>query len=89
MRAICWNSGLIAGLSLGNWKTRGLSLGSPLADDTGRGYLIAAAAVLLATFPVWLGAAFVTGMPSHDVLYPRLSSFVVNLISIAVCAVVT
>lgn len=67
----------------------GVTAGLSLADDTGRRYLIGvAAAVQLAIFPVWLGASFVTGMPSHDVLYPRLLSFVVNLISIAACAVV-
>jgi hypothetical protein len=67
----------------------GITAGLSIADDTGRRYLIGvAAAVQLAIFPVWLGAAFVIGMPSHDVLYPRLFSFVINLISIAVCAVV-
>ena len=67
----------------------GVTAGLSVADDTGRRYLIGvAAAVQLAIFPVWLGAAFVIGMPSHDVFYPRLLSFVVNLISIAVCAVV-
>jgi uncharacterized protein DUF389 len=65
----------------------GITAGLSSADDTGRRYLIGvAAAVQLAIFPVWIGAAFVIGMPSHEVLYPRLLSFGINLISIAVCA---
>lgn len=66
----------------------GITAGLSTADDTGRRYLIGvAAAVQLAVFPVWLGAAFVLGMPSHDVLYARLWSFAINLVSIAACAV--
>jgi uncharacterized membrane protein len=66
----------------------GITAGLSNADDTGRRYLIGvAAAVQLAIFPVWVGAAFVIGMPSHDVLYPRLLSFAINLASIAACAV--
>ena len=50
----------------------------------GRRYLIGvAAAVQLAIFPVWMGAALVIGMPSNDVLYERLLSFAINLASIA------
>ena len=67
----------------------GITAGLSNADDTGRRYLIGvAAAVQLAIFPVWLGAASVIGMPAHDVLYSRLLSFVINLTSIAACAVV-
>jgi len=67
----------------------GITAGLSNADDTGRRYLIGvAAAVQLAIFPVWLGAASVIGMPSHQVLYARLLSFVVNLISIAGCPIV-
>jgi hypothetical protein len=65
----------------------GITAGLSNADDTGRRYLIGvAAAVQLAIFPVWIGAAFVIGIPSHEVLYPRLLSFAINLSSIAVCA---
>jgi hypothetical protein len=35
-------------------------------------------------FPVWLGSCL--GMPSHDILYPRLLGFFVNFVSIAECA---
>jgi hypothetical protein len=67
----------------------GITAGLSNADDTGRRYLIGvAAAVQLAIFPVWLGAASVIGMPSHQVLYARLLSFVVNLVSIAGCPIV-
>jgi uncharacterized membrane protein len=67
----------------------GITAGLSNADDTGRRYLIGvAAAVQLAIFPVWLGAASVIGMPSHEVLSTRLLSFVVNFISIAGCAAV-
>jgi hypothetical protein len=67
----------------------GITAGLSNADDTGRRYLIGVAvAVQLAIFPVWLGAASVIGMPSHEVLYSRLLSFIVNFISIAGCAVV-
>ena len=67
----------------------GITAGLSNADDTGRRYLIGvAAAVQLAIFPVWMGAAFVIGMPSPEVLYPRLLSFAINLASIAACAIV-
>ena len=66
----------------------GITAGFSNADDTGRRYLIGvAAAVQLAIFPVWMGAALVIGMPPHDVLYSRLLSFAINLTSIAACAV--
>ncbi len=66
----------------------GITAGLSNADDTGRRYLIGvAAAVQFAIFPVWVGATFVIGMPSHDVAYPRLLSFAINLASIAACAV--
>ncbi len=65
----------------------GITAGLSNADDTGRRYLIGvAAAVQLAIFPVWLGAALVIGMPSTDVLQSRLLSFGINLISISACA---
>ena len=66
----------------------GITAGLSTADDTGRRYLIGvAAAVQLAIFPVWLGAAVVIGTPSHDVLNARVLSFAINLVSIAVSAV--
>jgi len=44
----------------------GVTAGLSNADDTGRRYLIGvAAAVQLAIFPVWLGAAMVIGIPAH------------------------
>ena len=62
----------------------GITAGLSNADDMGRRYLIGvAAAVQLAIFPVWMGAALVIGMPSNDVLYERLLSFAINLASIA------
>jgi len=66
----------------------GIAAGLSNADDTGRRYLIGvAAAVQLAIFPVWLGAAFVIGIPSHAILHSRLLSFAINITSIAACAV--
>ena len=45
----------------------GVTAGLSSADDTGRRYLIGvAAAVQLAVFPVWLGAATVIGIPDHE-----------------------
>jgi hypothetical protein len=66
----------------------GVTAGLSTADDTGRRYLIGvAAAVQLAIFPVWLGAALVLGLPDHAILYPRLLSFGVNLVTIAAAGV--
>ena len=66
----------------------GITAGLADVDDTGRRYLIGvAAAVQLAVFPVWLGSAFVIGMPSHTEVYPRLLSFAIDLISITGFAV--
>ena len=67
----------------------GITAGLSNADDTGRRYLIGvAAAVQMAIFPVWMGAALVIGMPPHSVLYSRLLSFAINLTSIAAFAVI-
>jgi hypothetical protein len=67
----------------------GVTAGLSHADDTGRRYLIGvAAAVQLAIFPVWLGAALMLGIPSPDILYPRLYSFLINLTTIAASAFV-
>jgi hypothetical protein len=66
----------------------GVTAGLSTADDTGRRYLIGvAAAVQLAIFPVWLGAALVLGLPGHAILYSRLLSFAINLVTIAVAGV--
>ena len=65
----------------------GLTAGLSNADDTGRRYLIGvAAAVQLAIFPAWLGAALIIGIPATDVLGERLLSFAVNLATISVTA---
>jgi uncharacterized protein DUF389 len=65
----------------------GITAGLSNADDTGRRYLIGvAAAVQLAIFPVWLGAATILGM--HDgVVWTRLESFLINLGTISLAAV--
>jgi uncharacterized membrane protein len=66
----------------------GITAGLSEADDTGRRYLIGvAAAVQLAIFPVWLGAASVLGLPAHEDLQRRLSSFLINLVTITLAAV--
>ena len=66
----------------------GVTAGLSTADDTGRRYLIGvAAAVQLAIFPVWLGAALVLGLPDHAILYSRLLSFGINLVTIAAAGV--
>jgi hypothetical protein len=67
----------------------GLTAGLSIADDTGRRYLIGvAAAVQLAIFPVWFGAALVLGLPDHEILFPRLSSFAINLATISCAALI-
>ncbi len=66
----------------------GITAGLSNADDTGRRYLIGvAAAVQLAIFPVWLGAATVLGLPGEDILWSRLGSFLINLGTISLAAV--
>jgi len=65
----------------------GIASGLSSADDTGRRYLIGvAAAVQFAIFPAWFGAALVLGLPSHEVVYQRLLSFAINLVTISVAA---
>ncbi len=67
----------------------GVTAGLSAADDTGRRYLIGvAAAVQLAIFPAWLGAALVVSPPAPHLLELRLLSFLVNFITIAATAVV-
>jgi hypothetical protein len=66
----------------------GITAGLSTADDTGRRYLIGvAAAVQLAIFPVWLGAALVLGLPGHAILCSRLLSLGINLVTIAAAGV--
>src|SRR5204862_5765878 len=66
----------------------GVTAGLSSADDMGRRYLIGvAAAVQLAIFPVWLGAALMIGLPAREVLGTRLASFVINITTIAAAAV--
>jgi len=67
----------------------GITAGLSNADDTGRRYLIGvAAAVQLAIFPAWFGAAAVVGLPPRPVLNERLLSFAINLLTISATAVV-
>lgn len=61
----------------------GTAAGLSTADDAGRRFMIGvAAAVQLSIFPVWLGAAFVLGLPSNTITGQRLLAFVLNLTSI-------
>lgn len=60
----------------------GIAAGLSCVDDAGRRYLVSvAAAVQLAVFPVWLGAAAVIGV-SNVVLFHHLLTFAVNLVTI-------
>jgi hypothetical protein len=66
----------------------GIAAGLSNADDTGRRYLIGvAAAVQLAIFPVWFGAATVLGLPGTTVILLRLGSFAINLATISLMSV--
>lgn len=61
----------------------GITAGLSCVDDVGRRYLVSvAAAVQLAVFPVWLGAAAVIGIPDVGVVIHHLLSFAVNLVTI-------
>ena len=65
----------------------GMTAGLSSADDTGRRYLIGvAAAVQLAIFPVWLGAATILGW-QEGIVWTRLESFLINLVTISLAAV--
>ncbi len=65
----------------------GVTAGLSNADDTGRRYLIGvAAAVQLAIFPAWLGAATIAGLPPRDIVDERLLSFAINLGTICASA---
>jgi len=66
----------------------GVTAGLSNADDTGRRYLIGvAAAVQLAVFPVWFGAASVIGLPGPNVVWSRFASFAINMVTISLAAV--
>lgn len=66
----------------------GVTAGLSSADDTGRRYVIGvAAAVQLAVFPVWLGAATVVGMPETHIVGRHLLTFLTNLFTIAATSV--
>ena len=68
----------------------GITAGLSNADDTGRRYLIGvAAAVQLAIFPAWMGAAVMVGLPPRDVVDQRLLSFAINLVTISVTALLS
>jgi len=68
----------------------GVAAGLSTADDAGRRYLIGvAAAVQFAIFPVWLGAASVLGFPGQEVLLARLGTFFLNIVTIAIAAVLS
>jgi hypothetical protein len=47
-----------------------------------------AAAVQFAIFPVWLGSAFVLGVPQGGIVGQRLGGFLINLTAISVMTVV-
>lgn len=66
----------------------GLTAGLSMADDTGRRYLIGvAAAVQLAIFPVWLGAALILEPSATHVVQVRILTFAINLVTIGIAAV--
>ena len=67
----------------------GITAGLSNADDTGRRYLIGvAAAVQLAIFPTWLGAAWIAGLPPQAILGQRLLSFAINFVTISATALI-
>lgn len=67
----------------------GITAGLSCADDAGRRYLIGVAgAVQFAVFPVWLGLAFVTGLPERPILAERLLSFAINLVTLSATAAI-
>lgn len=68
----------------------GVTAGLSNADDTGRRYLIGvAAAVQLAIFPAWLGAALVLGLVEKELLDERLLSFAINFVTISGTALIS
>lgn len=65
----------------------GLAAGPITADDAGRRYLIGvAAAVQYGIFPVWFGSCLVRGFPSSNITVDRIATFFINVVTIAVSA---
>ena len=65
----------------------GITAGLSNANNTDKRYLISvAAAVQLAIFPAWLGAALIAGMPAAHIVFDRLESFAVNFVTISLTA---
>jgi len=76
-------------VSLGISSIIGITAGLASADDTGRRYLIGvAAAVQYAVVPVWIGISMVRGFPDPHVITERISTFGINLATIAGMAAV-
>jgi hypothetical protein len=68
----------------------GAAAGLSTADDAGRRYLIGvAAAIQFAVFPVWFGIASIIGLPARSVMVGRISTFVVNVVTISGAAVIS
>jgi hypothetical protein len=62
----------------------GIAAGLSESDDSGRRYLIGvAAAVQLAVFPVWFGAAAIVGLPGVETVRDRFFGFLINGATIA------
>lgn len=65
----------------------GLAAGLSIADDAGRRYLIGvAAAVQYAVFPVWVGMCVVRGFPEAPIVWERIETFGLNVVTIAAAA---
>ena len=65
----------------------GIAAGLSRSDDTGRRYLIGvAAAAQSGVFPVWLGIALVLGFPDVATTAVRLSTLLLNIVSIGIAA---
>ena len=65
----------------------GIAAGLSSSDDTGRRYLIGvAAAAQSGVFPVWLGIALVLGFPDVATTAVRLSTLLLNIVSIGIAA---
>jgi hypothetical protein len=67
----------------------GAAAGPITADDTGRRYLIGvAAAVQYGIFPVWFGFCLVHGFPQAEIAAERIGTFVINVLTIAIAALI-
>ncbi|MGI8959332.1 MAG: hypothetical protein ACR2IV_06165 [Bryobacteraceae bacterium] len=67
----------------------GIAAGPITADDTGRRYLIGvAAAVQYGIFPVWFGSCLAHGFPPGGIAAERISTFAINVATIAVAALI-